>query len=264
MGLSVRERWIVLIQVLLSLSIPVAIFSSTSCIEEPQPQMVELGLQVSDEELIVAIESVLAPLEAGKLLMQAGQMAHYELNQNIELSTTQKVSDHFQQILSRDETEDLVVYHVRNVDISYSGSSQDAEIVESESVWEFRQDSDLINTLNNLAPQLQTLALGEIVDRTYHNLSVQQNRLMGPPRAVGEREGCEGLTNCQILTTDLSYDQIDWYEDGSWYKTRHFYRFTSSLPYLARLISYCIYQQVPYGSRDYLISQCQVLRDFQL
>ncbi len=275
-----EQPWWVALHLVLALSVPLVIFGVTSCMEEPKAELASLGVEVDDEELIAAIESVIGPLEAGQFTMEVGQSVHYEVNQSIEMTGHQKASDHLQQILHRTESEDSVTYWVRNVDIFYQDDPMNPEVVETESQLEFVKSSPMglqpaqVQSLNLLLSSLPLAGLSqdlsttsedlEFVRRSYHNLSLQPERLMAPPRAVREREDCGGLEGCRVLAVDLNYDQVDWFEDGSWYKTRHFYRFSSSPPYLGRLLSYCIYQQVPHGGRDYLISQCQVLRDFSL
>lgn len=78
-------------------------------------------------------------------------------------------------------------------------------------------------------------------DLTCHNLKVTTDTVAAP-LMVRSRANCEGLTNCQMRTTKVSFDQIVSIKKGdSTEKNKVSYSATISpdVPYLSRLMSQC-------------------------
>jgi hypothetical protein len=112
----------------------------------------------------------------------------------------------------------------------------------------------------------------EVTKATYHNLKVSSGSYPVPP-AVKNRPGCGGLSSCDIPSTLIQFDFVEWYNDGTYQKVAVDLTFTDKTPYLpfgrnfdlfnGILISDCRATVVPIEGRTVYVRDCLNIEDFQ-
>ncbi|MCB0362314.1 MAG: hypothetical protein KDD35_06315 [Bdellovibrionales bacterium] len=253
-----------------------------SCTKEPKVEKAELGPQVSLSEINGAIESAMggrSPLET-----RVGDQALYETNQRIETGEVTKLKEVLSLVREREENEHFVIYHIEDTTISFEG--EQSESLRSETEWRIAKISlPQLPTLGNHSALLdfrkadlyspssvfskfsifpnkqEAPSLSKSPPITFHNLKLFSDR-RPPPTAVREDPECRQLSSCELQTTEMSFDLVEWPSPDNWKTTQYRYVYALNTPYPAHLVLLCVKQLIDTQKRDYLVSQCQILRDF--
>lgn len=262
------------------------------CLKQPSTQ-IDYGPEVPPQEVIAALKEHLGENDTPHLI----QVEESVLRESTRLIRGRSLIE----VLSRSEVtvvekkETPTQWHIKEVEKLQKYDPSDASknppplVREDHKCWnkttlerELCDISDLI--IMNLAPS-KTPARRELLtplsafqtqqqDRrgqpiTYHNLRIT-HQVGDPPRAVKESPECRRLVGCQIRTTKIEFDRINWEQDPEGALIHYSLTTSLDVPPMARLMESCqqgsiqVIQkgQDPKTAPRFLVSFCETVKDF--
>lgn len=238
----------------LTVLLPIVIVLFVGCKNKVDLGEPPLGPEVSSSSLNdVLIKALGSKSEAS---ISKTESSAYEINFRVETGEIRKISDIATTVLDRVETDQDITIYLSEATTNYTVGKAPDTVVR-----EFRFVIPREVKTASLFSLLDDSASRGPIRRTYHNLRVKTD-FVDPPESVRLKEGCGGVRNCQIPITMIAFDEADWQPDGTFNKSLYRYAFSSETPYLANLINGCMTTYVAVETRNYLVTQCKVLRDF--
>lgn len=256
-----------IVHFLMTLALPALFFVLTGCLEKPEAKMVDLGKESSPDE----IEFALSKATSGKTesSMKEGERVDYEINLRIENEDIIKVSDIAQEVIDKGDHPTnphqtrFVIHEKTN---TYEGGKVDT--VEKEYYIDVSKGIEAAATriLNHPLNMLRLNSIAAMdsdpIRVSFHNLTVETVMYPAPDR-VAMQPGCLGLPNCELKSTHITFSRADWYSDTSRDITHFNFTFSTDAPYLGVALNGCMNFLYRANGREYLVTQCQVLRDFR-
>ncbi len=258
-------RGYAMIQMISALILIGLILWLTSCTKDPEAKKAELGPVASVEQVNKALTNAMEgrfPLET-----RVGDQALYEINQRIETNDVVKLKDILTEVKAREESEHFILYRLDEISLTYDGDQ--TSTLRKEIEWRIAkiQLPEMPSAGISPAPHfhrllsLETSNADKAPPVTFHNLKIVSD-IRPVPSAVAADSQCRNLNPCQLKVTEVSFDFVEWPTPNDWRTTQYRYIYSSDTPYPAHLILLCVKQLVDTASRDYFVSQCQVLKDF--
>lgn len=104
-------------------------------------------------------------------------------------------------------------------------------------------------------------------DVTCHNLKTWDS-LEDPPAPIKQSADCRGLKNCKISKKNISFDLIlNTVDEATNTKSRQKILYTAKIspdvPYLSRLMDYCIQGLMDLNKQKFPVTICHSIKDFQ-
>ncbi len=246
----------------MTLLLPLFIFVFVGCLEKPEAKLADLGKENAPDD----IEFALSKATAGKSAysMKVGERVEYEINIRIENEDITKVSDIAQEVTDKIDQPDKIKYVLHERANNYSSGKVDT--VEREFYINLEKSAPTAAAFQSPLAyfglnQVKSLA-DEPIRITYHNLSVTELMVPAPDR-VAMQPNCLGLVNCELKATNLTFTKAEWYSSTSRDITRYNFTFSTDAPYLGVALDGCLNFLYKTNGREYLVTQCQVLRDFR-
>jgi len=255
------------LHLLMALALPALLFLLVGCLEKPEAKLVDLGSEVSPDE----VEFALSKATHGKpdSSMQLNEKVDYELNLRIENEDIIKVSDISQEVVAIDDdvpsAPSVIRHTIDEITTTYEDGKPDT--VKKEFYIDVKKAGDV--ALQSFNSPVSFLRLSSImamdanpIRTTFHNLLVENIKVAVPDR-VAMKPNCLGLENCEMKATHITFSRADWYSDTNRDITHFNFTFSTDAPYLGVALNGCMNFLYRANGREYLVTQCQVLRDFQ-
>lgn len=261
MGLHMNQRYLNL-SLMLLVGFVCFVISCTRTVKEKK---VDLGPQFSVDDINNALNSVKGdrtPLE-----IHVGDQALYEINQRIESNEVTVLKDILTQVKDMQEDEYLITYHLEETTQTYTQNKTDVLKTESEiSIAKIKlpqlPPASVNHTESFSSKSLLQAKTKETQNPvTFHNL-VLTTGTRQVPEGVSNDPHCRNLNPCELKINELKFDLVEWVTPQQGKMTQYRYIYAANTPYLAHLVLLCIKQLVDNEKRNYLVSQCQVLKDF--
>lgn len=258
-------RGYAMIQVISALIMIGLVFWLTSCTKDPEAKKAELGPAATVEQVNKALKTAME--ERSPLETRVGDQALYEINQRVETNDVVKLKDILTEVKAREESEHFILYRLDEISLTYDGDQ--TSTLRKEIEWRIAKiqlpempSAGITSALHSHRLwSLETSSADKSPPVTFHNLKIISD-IRPVPSAVAADTQCRNLNPCQLKVTEVSFDFVEWPEPNNWKTTQYRYIYSSDTPYPAHLILLCVKQLVDTASRDYFVSQCQVLKDF--
>lgn len=250
------------LHLLMTLLLPLFIFVFVGCLEKPEAKLADLGVENSPDD----VEFALSKATYGKTAysMKVGERVDYEINIRIENEDITKVSDIAQQVTDKIEDANNIKYVLHERTNNYANGKVDTV------------EREFYINLEKSAPEaiafqspLAYFGLGTVkpmadepIRVSFHNLKVTDVTVPVPDR-VAMQPNCLGLTNCELKGTNITFTKAEWYSSTTRDITRYNFTFSPEAPYLGVALNGCLNFLYKANGREYLVTQCQVLRDFR-
>lgn len=95
---------------------------------------------------------------------------------------------------------------------------------------------------------------------TYHGLQLHNTE----QNVTVYKDGCGSFPNCKIHVTTVKFDQLVTYGDGSQSAIKYQFTMSGETPYIGRILSVCVTQNVDLGGQQGPVTQCSNLKNFSL
>ncbi len=254
-----------------------------SC-NEPKLASGDLGEEVSAQEIETQLQSVFSDLSPKTV--QKDQAVAYEINYRvIGFDSVKKVMDQIIQVMKTEDTGTVRKVWLGRVDIDYNTNPPVETVTEDTDELYIPPEPEAPQNSSGIAQsmqlhdfslsrfQSQAKALAERVrinekiegyeERrpirySYHNLMIQKDLTTDPPQAVSSKPGCGGLAQCSLRFHLVEFDEVEWYSEDEFQKTKYQIEISPDSPYYGHVLSSCNVYMVT----RYAVRACQVLRDF--
>lgn len=285
---------ILLISLLIILLTPL-LFSMIGCVKPPETK-VEYGPEVANAEISAKLKTLPTPDSYGIYKNQSSEFRMVQSIRDVQSPTVlRKIKN---TVLAREEfpSDKLINYRVLSefadfqdgefqdyariidVPLKMKTSTQETE-TSAEVMQKFENPIQMMKTSFETASQLLTLdtssgssssAPPKIVKITYHNLA-SNNKEMDPPAHIQSMKNCAGIPNCKIHVNEIVFDRVLWTSDGKGTKSSFSLAVSKDVPYAVMpsgeeifpgLISQCSQAMVKIQGRQFLLTQCLQLIDF--
>lgn len=251
----------------------------TACPQLSQKESVQYGAESNKVEIGNSIQSALQG--TSPFSMKAGEFVHFIMTQSYltasgpqtviqkeegitvvsvkESATTatfglvkQTVTYDSDNKATRTEVEDQVIYKKTPSFSAPSVGSMSLNLLFSES---FEGPLSLLASETPTDPNTVSTI-------TYHNYT-KKEFISPPPAQVVKQDNCGGIPNCEIHVTELEYDEVYWYQNGSTKRLRHKLQLSKDVPYQATILNQCVTATGKVGSQFILVEQCQPVVNFK-
>ncbi len=250
-------------------------------IEETPPADGEPVSATAIQDEFSKVESQINPIAA-----KVGDSLSLLLNMSVENSENfQNFAVLQRLVLERNATAKGIDYKIQNVDHKVNEDNSTEEVrneictlsLSAESItykcpsdssgpasksMAFEKTQEQLKTLLN--NKVGTMAEGDKeIDYRYYNLKTAEE-VVPPPQVVQEREGCSGLSPCEIRLHHVQFLQLIRYASGKSRRLLWDYALTPDLIYLGKEgVEYktCVSESITQDDRPYLIKQCLFVYD---
>lgn len=268
MGFGMKKDSLVVsaLHLLMTLAMPVLFFFLVGCLEKPEPKLVDLGVEASADD--VEFELTKATYAKQPSSMKVGEHVDYEINVRIENEDITKVSDISQSVIEKkDSTDDPSNYRyvLREKTNTYSEGKVDT--VEKDFHIDVKKPTEVMASFHSpldyfSQKSLVKISADEPIRYSYHDLKVAHIKYPAPDR-VAMKPNCLGLVNCELNATQITFTRAEWYSETYRDITRFNLTYSTDAPYLGVAVNGCLNFLYKANGREYLVTQCQLLRDFQ-
>lgn len=99
---------------------------------------------------------------------------------------------------------------------------------------------------------------------TCHKLKTDTSKLYVPPE-IASTKVCPDVNNCFVDLKKIEFDMLDHNildADGKAYRTHYTFKVSPQLPFLSKVLQYCVRGLADYGGRKVLAEDCMAINNF--